>query len=109
MVNSALPQLGCVEGTDMDNPTVKRGLIDSILELREEVERRLQKNKYYVAMIKLDELLAAIRPLEIEDKPNPVEHPSLANQSRPLSANGGHVAERVAEANPNRPSSERQV
>ena len=49
----------------MDNPLIKKDLVDAIVELREEVERRLQANKYYVAMHKLDELLAAIRPLEI--------------------------------------------
>jgi hypothetical protein len=58
----------------MDNQLVKKDLIDAILELRQKVERRLQVNKYYVAMNKLDELLAAIRPLEvIEAKVNPPE------------------------------------
>jgi hypothetical protein len=47
----------------MDNQPVKKDLVDAILELREEVERRLQANKYYVAKNKLDELLAAIQPL----------------------------------------------
>jgi hypothetical protein len=49
----------------MENPLVKKDLVDAIVELREEVERHLKANKYYVAMSKLDELLAAIRPLEI--------------------------------------------
>ena len=49
----------------MDNSLVGRNLIDQILALREEVERRLKQNQYYVAMTKLDELLAAIRPLDI--------------------------------------------
>ena len=49
----------------MSNPLVKKDLIDAILELRADVERQLQANKYYVALNKLDELLAAIRPLEI--------------------------------------------
>jgi hypothetical protein len=44
---------------------VKKDLMDAILELRADVERQLQANKYYVALNKLDELLAAIRPLEI--------------------------------------------
>ena len=61
----------------MDNKPVKKDLVDAILELREEVERRLQANKYYVAMNKLDELLAAIRPLEvIEAKVNPTDSPT---------------------------------
>jgi len=49
----------------MENPLVKKDLIDAILELRADVERELQANKYYVALHKLDELLDAIRPLEI--------------------------------------------
>ena len=49
----------------MSNPLVKKDLMDAILELRAHVERQLQANKYYVALNKLDELLAAIRPLEI--------------------------------------------
>jgi len=58
----------------MDNQPVKKDLVDAILELREEVERRLQANKYYVAKNKLDELLAAIQPPEvIEAKVNPPE------------------------------------
>jgi hypothetical protein len=60
----------------MENPLVKKDLVDAIVELREEVERRLKVNKYYVAMNKLDELLAAIRPLEIvEATVNPPESP----------------------------------
>ena len=49
----------------MQNPLVKRDLVDAILELRADVEQQLQANKYYVALNKLDELLAAIRPLEV--------------------------------------------
>jgi hypothetical protein len=59
----------------MQNPLVKRDLVDAILELRADVERQLQANKYYVALNKLDELLAAIRPLEIEGTAVPVETP----------------------------------
>ena len=52
----------------MDNPLVKKDLLDSILQLREDVDRELKANKYYVALQKLDELLAAIEPLgTIED------------------------------------------
>ena len=50
----------------MQNPLVKKDLVDAILDLRADVEKQLQANKYYVALNKLDELLAAIRPLEIE-------------------------------------------
>ena len=60
----------------MQNPLVKRDLVDAILELRADVEKQLQANKYYVALNKLDELLAAIRPLEIvEATVVPVETP----------------------------------
>jgi hypothetical protein len=49
----------------MANPLVKKDLVDAILELRADVEKQLQANKYYVALGKLDELLAAIKPLDI--------------------------------------------
>jgi hypothetical protein len=63
-------------GISMENPLVKKDLVDAIVELREEVERCLKANKYYVAMNKLDELLAAIRPLEIiEATVNPPASP----------------------------------
>jgi hypothetical protein len=71
-------------GKSMDNQVVKKDLVDAILELREEVERRLQANKYYVAMNKLDELLAAIRPLEVIDaKINPPESPKPETEAAP--------------------------
>jgi hypothetical protein len=44
--------------------TSKRDLVEAIVELREDVERQLKLNKYYIAMGKLDELLAALQPLE---------------------------------------------
>ena len=43
--------------------TSKRDLIEAIVELRADVERQLKLNKYYIAMGKLDELLAALKPL----------------------------------------------
>ena len=43
----------------------KQDLVAAILALREDVERQLKANKYYIALHKLDELLAAIRPLDI--------------------------------------------
>jgi hypothetical protein len=46
----------------MDNP--KKDLVEAIVELREDVEQQLKANKYYIALHKLDELLAAIKPLE---------------------------------------------
>jgi hypothetical protein len=70
----------------MQNPLVKKDLVDAILELREDVERQLKANKYYIALNKLDELLAAIRPLEIvEATVNPVtDSPSAAAEPAPV-------------------------
>lgn len=71
----------------MQNPLVKKDLVDAILELRTDVEKQLQANKYYVALNKLDELLAAIRPLEIEGTVNPVtESPSAGAKAAPAAA-----------------------
>jgi hypothetical protein len=66
----------------MQNPLVKRDLVDAILELRADVEKQLQANKYYVALNKLDELLAAIRPLEIVEA-TVVETPRQAAEPAP--------------------------
>src|ERR1700745_1119851 len=93
----------------MENQLVKTDLVDAILELRQEVERRLQANKYYVAMNKLDELLAAIRPLEvIEAKVNPpgggkpgAEAPPVPGPEGPSEKVGtGLVQESVVEGEP---------
>jgi hypothetical protein len=92
----------------MQNPLVKKDLIDAILELREEVERQLKANKYYVAMGKLDELLAAIRPLEtIEISLSRTEMPSpepeaetaatVEAPSKPVRTWSGVVQEAVVE------------
>ena len=63
----------------MDNPLVKQDLVAAILALREDVERQLKANKYYIALHKLDELLAAIRPLDIiEATAEPAPAPTLA-------------------------------
>lgn len=71
----------------MQNPLVKKDLVDAILELREDVERQLKANKYYIALEKLDELLAAIRPLEIiEGTVNPVESPKAEAEIAPPKA-----------------------
>ena len=67
-------------GQVMDNPLVKEDLVAAILALREDVERQLKANKYYIALHKLDELLAAIRPLDIIEaaaEPAPVPAPSV--------------------------------
>ena len=66
----------------MSNPLVKKDLVDAILELRADVEKQLQANKYYVALNKLDELLAAIRPLEIVEA-TVVETPRQVAASAP--------------------------
>jgi hypothetical protein len=68
----------------MGNPLVKKDLVEQILELREDVERQLKANKYYIALHKLDELLAAIKPLEIvEAAAIPVETPRQEAESAP--------------------------
>jgi hypothetical protein len=67
----------------MQNPLVKKDLVDAILELRADVEKQLQANKYYVALNKLDELLAAIRPLEIVEA-TVVETPRQAAEPAPV-------------------------
>ena len=67
----------------MTNPLVKRDLIDSILELREDVERQLKANKYYIALHKLDELLEAIRPLEIPASAEKAAEAEPATESQP--------------------------
>lgn len=45
---------------------MSKDLVEQILELRDDVERALKANKYYIALNKLDELLAAIKPVEAE-------------------------------------------
>ena len=69
----------------MSNP--KKDLVDAILKLRADVEKQLQANKYYVALNKLDELLAAIRPLEIVEA-TVVETPRPRRPSRPEAGQG---------------------
>jgi hypothetical protein len=69
----------------MQNPLVKKDLVDAILELRADVEKQLQANKYYVALNKLDELLSAIRPLEIVEA-TVVETPRQEAEPAPAAA-----------------------
>ena len=71
----------------MDNPLVKQDLVAAILALREDVERQLKANKYYIALHKLDELLAAIRPLDIiEATADPAPRPAPAIEAVPAPA-----------------------
>ena len=97
----------------MANPLVKRDLVDAILDLRADVEKQLQANKYYVALHKLDELLAAIRPLEIiEATADPVESPKreaetaapAEQEPAPARSWSGVVQESVVEGDAARPS-----
>lgn len=86
----------------MENPLVKKDLFDAIRELREDVERQLKANKYYIALEKLDELLAAIRPLEIiEGTVNPSPQAETGAKveahSEPEKTWSGVVQESVAE------------
>jgi len=92
----------------MSNPLVKKDLMDAILELRAHVERQLQANKYCVALNKLDELLAAIRPLEIVearvlDTPGPHVEPAKAAEAEPPRSWSGIVQETVVEGEAARP------
>jgi BMFP domain-containing protein YqiC len=60
----------------MSNP--KKDLVEAITELRADVETQLKANKYYIALHKLDELLAAIKPLDAKESPaKPAESPRV--------------------------------
>ncbi len=94
----------------MQNPLVKKDLVDAILELRADVEKQLQANKYYVALNKLDELLAAIRPLEIveatvvEAPAQPTETAKATEaEAEPSRSWSGVVQETVVEGETARP------
>jgi hypothetical protein len=96
----------------MSNPLVKKDLVDAILELRADVEKQLQANKYYVALGKLDELLAAIRPLEIIEataepvaSPRPEAEPTAAAEpeAEPARTWSGIVQESMVEGEAARP------
>jgi hypothetical protein len=78
----------------MDNPLVKQDLVAAILALREDVERQLKANKYYIALHKLDELLAAIRPLDIIEataEPAPAPTPALEEANAAEAAPGAEA------------------
>ena len=86
----------------MDNPLVKQDLVAAILALREDVERQLKANKYYIALHKLDELLAAIRPLDIieataESAPAPTRAIEEANAAEAAPAVEAVPAQEAAE------------
>ena len=69
----------------MDNQLVKTDLVDAISNCAKR-SRSAFSNKYYVAMNKLDELLAAIRPLEVtEAKVNPTESEKAGAEAAPAS------------------------
>ena len=96
----------------MQSPLVKKDLVDAILELRADVEKQLQANKYYVALNKLDELLAAIRPLEIveatvirPETPSQAAEPAPAAEAEaePVRSWSGFVQETVVEGEAARP------
>jgi hypothetical protein len=53
----------------MDNSLDKTELMEAIVALRRQIEGQLHKNKYYVALKKLDEVMAVIKPADsIEDE-----------------------------------------
>ena len=68
----------------MDNHPVKKDLVEAILELREEVERRLQANKYYVAMNNSTNCLPPSGLEVIEAKVNPTERPTPEAEAAPV-------------------------
>ena len=93
---------------------MKKDLVDAILELREDVERQLKANKYYIALNKLDELLAAITPLDIieatvnrpEDPDQAAEPaPTAEAEAEPVRSWSGSCRRRVVEGEAARPSS----
>jgi hypothetical protein len=64
--------------------TSRPARVAAILALREDVERQLKANKYYIVLHKLDELLAAIRPLDIiEATADPAPRPAPAIEAAP--------------------------
>ena len=77
-----------------------------ILKLRADVEKQLQANKYYVAMNKLDELLAAIRPLEVVEAvvETPRQEAEPAPAAEPARSWSGIVRETVVEGEAASPS-----
>ncbi|HEX2448379.1 MAG TPA: hypothetical protein VHK26_09365 [Methyloceanibacter sp.] len=88
----------------MQNPLVNKDLVDAIRELRADVEKQLQANKYYVALNKLDELLASIRPLEIvAATAAPAESPKQEPEFEPVRTWSGIVQETVVEGGAARP------
>ena len=88
----------------MSNP--KKDLVDAILKLRADVEKQLQANKYYVALNKLDELLAAIRPLEVVEAvvETPRQEAEPAPAAEPARSWSGIVRETVVEGEAASPS-----
>lgn len=91
----------------MQNPLVKKNLVDAILELRADVEKQLQASKYYVALNKLDELLAAVRPLEIVEAAvveTARQQAEPASAAEPVRSWSGIVQETVVEGEATRPS-----
>jgi hypothetical protein len=53
----------------MDNSLNKVELIEAVIALRRQVESQLRKNEYYMALMKLDEVIAVIKPTEsIQDE-----------------------------------------
>ena len=71
------------------------------------MEKQLQANKYYVALNKLDELLAAIRPLEIVEATvveTPRQEVEPAPAAEPARSWSGIVRETVVEGEAASPS-----
>ncbi len=66
---SLADDVATVVGWYTDHLLNKMELIEAVIALRQQVEGQLRKNEYYVALMKLDEVMAVIKPAEsIEDE-----------------------------------------
>ena len=60
----------------MDNSHDKMELIEAVVALRLQVESQLRNNEYYIALMKLDEVMAVIKPAERIDDATPMRSDS---------------------------------
>ncbi len=60
----------------MDHLLNKMELIEAVIALRQQVEGQLRKNEYYMALMKLDEVMAVIKPAESIEDETPIQSDS---------------------------------
>ena len=60
----------------MDHLLNKMELIEAVIALRKQVESQLRKNEYYMALMKLDEVMAVIKPAESIGDETPIQSDS---------------------------------